>query len=253
MRAIGSALAFLTVIPLGARAGAVDRPTLLAFPLAGLAIGSGSAVAAWGASEAWSPFVAAALVVALELLLTGALHADAVADVADGLASRRESADALAIMREPQVGAVGAAAAAATLLLRFAWLAVLAEAELWALIALAPVCGRTAMVVALSVSPGGGGPSLARGFAAAATPAVSAGAIALAALACLGGGMLAAAGTGEGLALAALAAALVVALACERGWRRRFGPLGGDAVGATGVAAELAALAILALVPAVSA
>ena len=36
-------------------------------------------------------------------------------------------------------------------------------------------------------------------------------------------------------------------LACEQGWRRRFGPLTGDAVGATGTAAELTALAVLAL------
>jgi adenosylcobinamide-GDP ribazoletransferase len=246
-----SALAFLTVLPAGARLAAPGRATLLAFPVVGLAMGCAWALLAWGASAAWSPLAAAALVVALDLLLTGALHADAVADVADGIASRREPARALEIMREPQVGAVGAVVAAAMLLMRFAWLAVLAEAELWALVAVVPACGRAAMVVALSLSPAAGRVSLARGCADAATPAVSAGAVALAALACLAAGRLAAAGTGAGLALAALAAAVAVAVGCERAWRRRFGSLTGDAAGATGMTAEVAALAILALTPAV--
>ncbi len=191
--------------------------------------------------------------VALDLLLTGALHADAVADVADGIASRRPPDPALVTCRAPPAAAVGADTGAATLLLRFAWLATLATEELWTLIAAVPLCGRTAMVVALSLSATGTRASLARGFAQAATPAVSAGAIALAALACLTAGRLAAPGSGEGLALAALAGALAVAVACEPAWRRRFGPLTGDAAGATGMAAELAALAIVALVPAVEA
>ncbi len=246
-----SALAFLTVLPAGARIGAPGRTTLLSFPVVGLAIGCAWALAAWGASAAWSPLAAAALVVALDLVLTGALHADAVADLADGIASRREPVRALEIMREPQVGAVGAVTAAAMLMVRFAWLAVLAAAELWALIALVPVCGRAAMVVALSLSPGAGRVSLARGFADVATPAVSAGAVTLAALACLVASRLAASGTGAGLALAALAAAIAVAVGCERAWRRRFGSLTGDAAGATGMTAEVAALAALALTPAV--
>lgn len=246
-----SALAFLTVLPVGADMRPTRRTTVLAFPLVGLALGAAWALAAWGATAAWSPLVAAALVVALDLALTGALHADAVADVADGLASRRPPAQALAIMREPQVGAVGAVTVAAALLLRFAWLAVLATAGLWALIAVVPVCGRAAMVVALSPADHRERASLARDFSRAATPAVTVGVVALAALACLAGGWLAAPGVGEGLALAGLAAAVVVAVAAERLWRRRFGAVTGDAAGATGMAAELAALAVVGLTPAV--
>lgn len=244
-----SAIAFLTVIPVGSRSGAIDRTTLVAFPLVGLAMGCAWALLAWGASAAWDPLAAAALVVALDLVLTGALHADAVADLADGIASRRDPARALEIMREPQVGAIGAVAAVAFLLLRFAWLAMLVEEELWTLIAVAPACSRAAMVAALSVSERAERPSLARGFAASATPTVSAAAVGLAALACLAAGRLAAPGMGEGVALAALATALLLALAGGYAWRRRFGALTGDAAGAAGMAAELGALAILALVP----
>ena len=246
-----SALAFLTVLPVGARLGPARRATLIAFPLVGLAMGCASAALAWGASEAWSPLVAAALLVALDLVLTGGLHADAVADVADGLASRKEPEEALRIMREPQVGAIGAVTAGSVLLLRFAWLAVLAPAELWPLIAAVPVCGRVAMVVALSLSPEGHEPSLARGFAGAATPTVAASAVLAGAAACFAAGRIAGSGSAEGLAVGGLAAAVAGAVACERAWRGRFGALTGDATGATGIAAEIAALAVFALTPAV--
>jgi len=246
-----AALAFLTVLPVGARLGHARRTTLLAFPLVGLVMGCAWAALAWAASAAWDPLVAAALVVALDLALTGALHADAVADVADGVASRRARDRALEIMREPQVGAVGAVAAAAVLLLRFAWLAALAQEQLWALIAVVPVCSRAAMVVALSLSAPDDRVSLARGFAQAAIPAVSAGAVALSALTCVVAGRLAVPGAGEGLALAALAGAVAIAVTCARAWRRRFGSFTGDAAGAAGMAAELAALSILSLAPVV--
>jgi adenosylcobinamide-GDP ribazoletransferase len=246
-----SALAFLTVLPVGGSVGPARRTTLVAFPLVGVAIGCAWAGLAWGASEAWSPIVGAALVVALDLVLTGGLHADAVADVADGLASREPREEALRIMREPEVGAIGAVAVGTVLLLRFAWLAALASAELWPLIAAAPVCGRVAMVIALSLSPAGRDPSLARGFASAASPAVAAAAVVAGAAACLVAGRLAGSGSAEGLALAGLAAAVAVAVVCERAWRGRFGALTGDATGSTGMAAEITALAVVALTPAV--
>lgn len=252
MNTLGSALAFLTAIPLGERPGAPSRSTLLAFPFAGLAIGAACALVAWGAVAVWSPLAAAALVVAFDLALTGGLHADAVADVADGIASRAEPERALEIMREPQVGALGAIAVGAMLLLRFAWVAVLAAAQQWALIAAVPVCGRAAMAFALSLSSTAARSSLAYALSRAASPAVGGAVVVLAALTCVAAGRLAAPGGGEGIALLALAVALAVAFACQRSWRRRFGTLTGDGAGAAGVAAELAALAILALTPGVT-
>ncbi len=193
----------------------------------------------------------AALVVALDVALTGALHLDAVADTADGLASRRPREQALAVMREPQVGAVGAVAVGVLLLLRFAWIAALAAAASWALLAVAPVCGRAAMVLALCRGEShraelGGRPSLAAGTSAAATRAVAAGALLLATAVAALAGLLGAGPQGAAVAVSALVVAALIALLAERAWRARFGSFTGDATGSAGMLAELGALAVLA-------
>lgn len=244
-----AALAFLTVLPVERSGAPPRRAALLAFPLAGLLVGGACALLAWGGSTLWSPLVGAALAVALDLALTGALHVDAVADVADGLASRRPAEQAKAIMREPQVGAVGAAAAALALLLRLAWVATLAAHGLWLLLAAAPALGRAAMVLALALGDTPEEGSLARGVARDATPAAAAAALVLAGALALALGALASgrAGLYAGAAATAATALLVPALIVL--WRRRFGALTGDATGAIGLVAELAALALLALSP----
>src|SRR5256884_6884749 len=109
------ALAFLTVLPVGARDRPPGRRSLLAFPLVGLVLGAVWALTAWGATRLWGPLVAAAAVGLVDLGLTGGLHLDAVADLADGWASRRPPEEALAGMRDPALRAVGASVLFATL------------------------------------------------------------------------------------------------------------------------------------------
>lgn len=244
-----AALGFLTILPVGSRSEAPGRIALLSFPLAGLALGGVWAGVAWAGSQAWTPLAGAALVVAADLILTGALHIDAVADVADGIASRRPREEALRIMREPAVGAVGAATATAVLLLRLAWVAAIAAAALWPLLVAAPVCGRVGMVLALALGNRPPPTSLAAGLREAASPGLTAAALALAAaLAALAGA--ATAGTaGAAFGLAAVVAAVTAATLAALAWRRRFGPMSGDGAGAAGTLAELTGLAVLALAP----
>ena len=242
-----AALGFLTVLAVGGVHRAPDRSALVAFPLAGLLVGALWAVVGWAGTTAWTPLVGAALVVAVDLAVTGGLHADAVADAVDGLASRRPREEAIRIMREPAIGAVGAAALGAMLLLRMAFVAALAAASLWWLLVVAPVCGRAAMVLVLALGHRPERGSLAAAFNTAATPAVAAGGLAIAAALALTAGLLAAGARGCLAGALALAAALGVAVAGERAWRRRFGALTGDGSGAIGALAELAALAALAL------
>ncbi len=75
------ALAFLTVF--GGAAGP-EPATLAWFPLAGAVIGLVLGAVWWEADRIWTPTVAAAVVVAADLVVTGLLHVDGLADTADG-------------------------------------------------------------------------------------------------------------------------------------------------------------------------
>lgn len=114
LRQAGAAVAFLTRIPVPARwvftAEDVGRASPW-FPvvggLLGLALGGlGAALCGLGAP----PALAAALVLVASALLTGALHLDAVADMADGFGGGRTREDVLRIMRDHVIGAYGATA-----------------------------------------------------------------------------------------------------------------------------------------------
>src|SRR6202022_4697690 len=104
---------------------------LLAFPLVGLVVGGVWAAVAYGASQLWGPWPAAALVILADLALTGGLHLDAVADVADGWACRLPAEQAVEVMRDPAIGAVGAATLGAALIARWSFIALLASRHRW--------------------------------------------------------------------------------------------------------------------------
>ncbi|HEU5003623.1 MAG TPA: adenosylcobinamide-GDP ribazoletransferase [Actinomycetota bacterium] len=240
------ALAFLTVIPVGSRARTPSRTTLIAFPLVGLLVGAMWAVVGWAGHALWGSLPAAALVLIADAGLTGALHLDAVADVADGWASRKPAEEALAVMRDPAIGAIGAGMLGATLLVRWSLLAALiaraAPAGHWWVLAVAPVIGRCAMVWTLQWAgnrPAGDAPrppSLTDAWA-------GAGWRIAAGVAGLGGVVALEAGGVRGVLALALAGAAAWGAAA---WaRRRFGRVVGDVVGAAGMAAEVVALAVL--------
>lgn len=210
---------------------------MAAFPLIGVLIGALWAGVAWGSTRLWAPVVAAALVLMADLLVTGGLHLDAVADVADGLASRRPAEEALTIMRDPAIGAVGGAALVIALLLRFAFLTVLASRGWWAWLILPPVAGRAAMVWTMARARRTWSSSIAVSLTEVADPAV----VVVAALI--------AAATGWATVGFAGVAAVVVAGASAEVWtrffERRFEALTGDAVGASGIVSETGVLAVI--------
>jgi adenosylcobinamide-GDP ribazoletransferase len=128
LRAVTGALAFLTRLPVGG--GALDRRTVadaaVLFGLVGAALGALVGGAAAGLALLVPPLAAATVAVALELAVTGALHADGLADTFDGLAGR-DRERRLAIMRDHALGTYGGAALALDLLARTAALASLAD------------------------------------------------------------------------------------------------------------------------------
>ena len=228
VRAAAAALAFLTRVPVGRLTTLgpddVARGAVL-FPVVGAGLGALVGGVAVGLDSRLSLLLAAALAVAVEALVTGAIHLDALADTADGLgAPTRERA--LEVMREPAIGSFGAAALALDLLVKTAALAALLDGPDPVLAATAALALGRAAPLALSWAlpyaraGGGTGASLAGG---AWPPWLAAGLL-------LGVGIAVAALELRGLGLAAGAAVAVLAVGLVA--RRRFGGVTGDVLGA---------------------
>lgn len=233
-----AALSFLTVFGRGSRP---DDRTLRWFPPVGALIGLAVGGVWWAASQAFDPLLAACLVVAADLAITGMLHLDGVADSADGLLPHLPKERRLAVMAEPTAGAFAVVTVAMVLVLRtaaFAGAAVdaVAIAGIW--------CASRSLMAVIATSlpyarPGGGLASAftggtSRGWGRLApvlgVVAGSAALVATAGWAGAGGSAGLLAGTGA-----------VVALA-----RQRLGGFTGDVLGAAGVLGETAALVVLA-------
>ena len=129
------AVTLLTAVPLpGVRSGGAggrgpSRRTAAAAmawaPAVGLLLGAAAAaVLELAARRAHTgPLLAAVLAVAALALLTRGLHLDGLADLADGLGSRRPAAQALAIMKRSDIGPFGVVTLVLTLLVQVAALA----------------------------------------------------------------------------------------------------------------------------------
>ena len=244
VRAAAAAVAFLTRVPVGRLTALgpddVARGAVL-FPVVGAGIGALAGGVAVGLDSRLTLLLAAALAVAVEALVTGAIHLDALADTADALgAPTRERA--LEVMREPTIGSFGATALGLDLLVKTAALAALLDGPDALLAAIAAFALGRAAPLALSWTlpyaraSGGTGAILATG---ARTPWLAAGLL-------LGIGIAVAALGMRGLWLVAGAAAAVLLVGLVA--RRRFGGFTGDVLGA---AVELATT--LALVAAAAA
>ncbi|TWD58221.1 cobalamin-5'-phosphate synthase [Agrobacterium vitis] len=109
---LARSLGFLSRFPVSSRffeghSGEMSR-TPRAFPLAGAVIAAPAGLflallLGFGASAMLSAFAA----VALQILLSGALHEDGLADCADGLGGGKDREKALLIMKDSRVGSYG--------------------------------------------------------------------------------------------------------------------------------------------------
>lgn len=162
VNALRMALQFLTIIPVG-RMSIQDKNvtglSLLYYPLVGLLLGFVLAVFAWFAQCVLSIyslqiFLLAALVLALWVVLTGALHLDGLADCADawmgGLGSKQRT---LALMKDPTSGPIAVTVVMLLLLIKFVCLvALLSHASLWLLL-LAPFVARLSVLALMLTTP----------------------------------------------------------------------------------------------------
>ncbi len=110
-RDTNAAAAFLTRVPFFIRDESSPRPlasVMRVFPLVGAGIGMAMGgvllVASW---LSIGPTTAAILAVGAGMLITGGLHEDGLADLADGFGGGRDRADKLRIMRDSRIGSFG--------------------------------------------------------------------------------------------------------------------------------------------------
>lgn len=246
MRSLLLAVGFLTRLPVPAVRGvdaAMQARSLAWYPLVGTLIGTLLCAAAWLLARfAAPPLLAAALLLALWVALTGALHLDGLADSADawlgghGATPAQARERTLTIMQDPRSGPAAVVALVLVLLLKFAALAALPPTA-WLPLLLAPALARGAVVLAFASTPyvrrGGIGSGLA-GMPRMPSLVV----VSLLASACIA---LGAAGW------TALAAAAILFLTWRRACMLRLGGMTGDTCGALVELTEAAVLVALAL------
>jgi adenosylcobinamide-GDP ribazoletransferase len=145
-----TALAFLTRIPVPnatCTPEAIGRSAAM-FPVVGALVGTVEVLVLWICGRAMPPTLTAALIVLTGIVLTGALHLDGLADMADGFGGGGTREDVLRIMRDHQIGTYGAIALVMTLLLQISAIASLIERDAAArFLVAAPAASRWAMVL----------------------------------------------------------------------------------------------------------
>ncbi|ONH33256.1 hypothetical protein BL253_02245 [Pseudofrankia asymbiotica] len=152
------AVGMFTVLPLPASRSAGDATepglggwALRWLPLLGALLGFlawALSLVFWRGHGGGAAFLGAVVWVGVLALLTRGLHLDGLADVADGLGSRRPAAEALVIMRQSDIGPFGVAAAVGAVLLQVAAVSTLlggaSRAQGLVLLVVAVVAGRLA-------------------------------------------------------------------------------------------------------------
>jgi adenosylcobinamide-GDP ribazoletransferase len=210
-----AAIQFLTLVPVGGSAPPARGAVF--FPLVGALLGLGA-----GAIRVYAPLppsIAALLALAFLVIITGALHEDGLADVADAFRAGRSPERILAILKDSRIGVYGAVALVLALLLR--WQAI-EHLAIPAMVAAGGASRGAMVVLAAASNPLGDG--LGKAFCLGLrTPDVVIVAIEATALPFLGGPLVGA------TALAANALAVVLARAY---FHRRAGGVTGDCLGA---------------------
>jgi adenosylcobinamide-GDP ribazoletransferase len=127
-----TAVAFLTRLPMPHPDGSMPANFVRAnrmFPVVGALIGLVVGMSYLGILAAGVPnLAAAALALGVSAILTGALHEDGLADVADGFGGGRDQAAKLEIMRDSRLGTYGALILMVSFVAKLSALAALPEA-----------------------------------------------------------------------------------------------------------------------------
>jgi len=157
-----AALSFLTVFPAIWHKRPAPREisdSRAYYPVVGLLLGLLLVGVERGAGKVFPPYLTAALLLALLVVVTRGLHLDGFMDVCDGLLGGYTQERRLEIMRDSHVGAFAVAGVASLLLVKYGALLSLLTLSVprgspipWALL-LFPMFSRWAMVIVLAAFP----------------------------------------------------------------------------------------------------
>lgn len=151
MKAFFHAVAFLTRIPVPTLSSSQKdwERSVAYYPVVGLILG----ILLWGAS--WlgdylaPPALAAVLLFAFWIFLTGGLHIDGWMDLADGMGSNRDRQRTLEIMKDSRTGSMGVIAALLLFMLKGVSIYYLIENHEFLLFLLPPLAARFFLVAAI--------------------------------------------------------------------------------------------------------
>lgn len=148
-RALACAMQFLTRLPVATKTIFDNKDyanSLAWYPLVGLILGALVWLCGFGLAELSSASLTAALVLAIWVLVTGALHLDGVADCADawvgGFGDRDKT---FQILKDPRSGPIAVVVLVLVLLVKLAALEVLIGSAHWSIIWLIPLLARSAI------------------------------------------------------------------------------------------------------------
>jgi adenosylcobinamide-GDP ribazoletransferase len=234
------AASFLTIFPLGP--GLADNTIVAAsfrwFPLIGFAIGATLAVEDSLLIMLFPAMLRSAVVILSLVVLTGAVHLDALADTADALGAGRNRQRALEILRDSRIGTFGAAAVFLSLALKIFALGTLPGPYRLVALFTAPGLSRWSMVaVAAGLeylrSEGGAGATLLQRDSSSLLVASTITATLLLITLSL-------------KAMVAAGVAIVLVLGSRWFYQRWLGGVTGDLIGACGEVVEIAVLLVFA-------
>ena len=107
MKNLIAAIQFITILPMGKHGKFNPGKMIPFFPVVGIILGLMVALFDQILLMLWSKPVASLLDVLFLIIITGAFHLDGLGDTADGLYGRREKENALSIMKDSRIGAMG--------------------------------------------------------------------------------------------------------------------------------------------------
>jgi adenosylcobinamide-GDP ribazoletransferase len=223
MRTLLGAISFLTIIPVRTETAPPGRSAAL-FPLVGAMLGAAGAFIYLETAKAIPGSLAALLTVAFWTLISGIMHEDGLADVADALRAGRTQEKMLAILKDSRIGTFGAVAIVLSFIARWQAVEQIGDPRILQILIAAQAVPRAAMVALAWVSrPVGAG----LGMAFASTLTTPAALIAIAQ------GVAAAFLCGPRVGIVIVAASYAVIRIARWYFYRRIGGVNGDCLGAT--------------------